>query len=300
MKPSKKSRLPLRLTASLMAALLMMTVLFPTAAFATVGSRETSLSQMMYAEYGSEVCATVYADGYVRRIAADATTVGELLEAGGIQIGAQDITEPALSAPVSNNMAITVTRVTTSTVTSTEVIPYSQIRRPSEYITKGTEQLERAGVNGSKLVTYEIIYKDGVESSRRVISEDVVSEPVDEIVVYGCGGTVTTPSGEQLSFVRKIDGEATAYTCEGQSWNTTFTGTTARVGAIAVDPKYIPLGTVVYISSPDGESWVYGTARAEDTGGAIKGHIIDLYMNTYRECINFGRRSCSIYILETN
>ncbi|MEG2212925.1 MAG: 3D domain-containing protein, partial [Clostridiales bacterium] len=34
------------------------------------------------------------------------------------------------------------------------------------------------------------------------------------------------------------------------------------------------------------------------TGGAIKGHIIDLYMNSYDECISWGRQDTNLYILE--
>lgn len=44
-------------------------------------------------------------------------------------------------------------------------------------------------------------------------------------------------------------------------------------------------------------SFVYGCATAEDTGGAIKGNIIDLYFDTEDECWNFGRRAVNVYIL---
>ena len=77
----------------------------------------------------------------------------------------------------------------------------------------------------------------------------------------------------------------------------TATGTTARVGAIAVDPKVIPYGTRMYIQSADG-SIVYGVATAEDCGGAIKGNKIDLFFDSYDACIQFGVRTCTVYILE--
>lgn len=82
--------------------------------------------------------------------------------------------------------------------------------------------------------------------------------------------------------------ELTAY-CYG---NITATGTTPKVNhTIAVDPKIIPYGSKVYI---DG----YGTYTAEDTGGVIKGNIIDIYMGSYDECMQFGRRKAEIYLLE--
>ena len=43
---------------------------------------------------------------------------------------------------------------------------------------------------------------------------------------------------------------------------------------------------------------MYGLAVAEDTGGAVKGNKIDLYFNTYRECINFGVRTATVYVLD--
>ena len=107
---------------------------------------------------------------------------------------------------------------------------------------------------------------------------------------------IVTLSGEVLTYTQVLSCEATAYTCEGSSWNTTATGTTARYGEIAVDPSVIPLGSRLYVTCDDGYC-VYGVCTAEDTGGAIKGYRIDLYFDTYNECINFGRRQCTVYIL---
>ena len=107
------------------------------------------------------------------------------------------------------------------------------------------------------------------------------------------GSTITTEDGEVLTYTSTMSVEATAYTGGG----ITATGTSARYGAIAVDPTVIPYGTKMYIVSDDGK-WIYGVATAEDCGGAIKGHIIDLYFDDYNTCIQFGRRNCTIYILD--
>lgn len=75
---------------------------------------------------------------------------------------------------------------------------------------------------------------------------------------------------------RQITVEATAYgaDCEGCS-GITANGTALYEGArvIAVDPNVIPLGTRVYVPG-------YGEAIAADTGGAIQGNIIDVFMGT--------------------
>ena len=51
------------------------------------------------------------------------------------------------------------------------------------------------------------------------------------------------------------------------------------------------------IVSNDG-AYVYGIAVAEDCGGDIKGDRMDLYFPTFDECIQFGRRVCTIYFLD--
>ena len=53
----------------------------------------------------------------------------------------------------------------------------------------------------------------------------------------------------------------------------------------------------MYIVSSDG-TITYGVATAEDCGGSIKGNRVDLFFDTYSECINFGVRSCTVYILD--
>lgn len=146
--------------------------------------------------------------------------------------------------------------------------------------------------------TDEEVYVPEEEPSTEEAPSEPETEP-DEDVRYPIIGenTITTASGEVLTYTHTMTVEATAYTktdagCD--DW--TATGTLARYGAIAVDPSVIPYGTRMYIVSWDG-SVVYGYATAEDCGGAINGARVDLYYDTYEECIQFGRRDCTIYFL---
>ena len=87
---------------------------------------------------------------------------------------------------------------------------------------------------------------------------------------------------------RTIKVVATAYT----GYSTTSTGQKPVWGTIAVDPRVIPYGTKVYIPQ-------FGrTFIANNTGGAIKGNKIDIFMNTRKECYNWGRRTIEIQILK--
>ncbi|RBP07967.1 3D domain-containing protein [Rossellomorea aquimaris] len=102
----------------------------------------------------------------------------------------------------------------------------------------------------------------------------------------------------QEEAVKEITVEATAYTasCEGCS-GTTATGVNllenpdAKV--IAVDPNVIPLGSKVYVEG-------YGYATAEDTGGAIKGNRIDVFIPSKDQAVDWGRKSVNVKILESN
>ncbi|MEH7215138.1 3D domain-containing protein, partial [Priestia megaterium] len=95
---------------------------------------------------------------------------------------------------------------------------------------------------------------------------------------------------------KEITVEATAYTayCAGCS-GITATGIDLRSNpnrkVIAVDPRVIPLGSRVYVEG-------YGEAIAGDTGGAIKGTRVDLFMASQSSALNWGRKTVKLQILD--
>ncbi|MDU2122902.1 MAG: 3D domain-containing protein [Clostridium celatum] len=104
--------------------------------------------------------------------------------------------------------------------------------------------------------------------------------------------TVSTANTEIGNVIKTLTMESTAYYGHG----ITASGLKPvrnpdGISTIAVDPDVIPLGTKVYVSG-------YGLAIAADTGGAIKGNIIDVFLNTNEECISWGRRNVTVQILE--
>lgn len=94
---------------------------------------------------------------------------------------------------------------------------------------------------------------------------------------------------------KEITVKATAYTasCEGCS-GITATGVNIKDNpnqkVIAVDPSVIPLGSKVYVEG-------YGEATAADTGGAIKGDRIDIFIPSEQDAINFGVKQVKVTIL---
>ena len=107
-------------------------------------------------------------------------------------------------------------------------------------------------------------------------------------------------SKEELESVTNKPGSSDdiSYSMEVKSYayytgTITATGTIPTFGrTIAVDPTVIPYGTRVYIPEFD------KTFIAEDCGGGIKGNKIDIYMNTEQDCLNWGVRNITIYILK--
>ncbi|MGG0475203.1 LysM peptidoglycan-binding domain-containing protein [Priestia aryabhattai] len=104
------------------------------------------------------------------------------------------------------------------------------------------------------------------------------------------------PAQESKSVSKEITVEATAYTayCAGCS-GITATGIDLRSNpnrkVIAVDPRVIPLGSRVYVEG-------YGEAIAGDTGGAIKGTRVDLFMASQSSALNWGRKTVKLQILD--
>jgi 3D (Asp-Asp-Asp) domain-containing protein len=103
--------------------------------------------------------------------------------------------------------------------------------------------------------------------------------------------------GRPVDYKKKISGSASAYTANDGA--RTSTGKIAQTGYVAVNPSQIPYGTKLYIVSKDGR-YNYGYSVAADTGGFTKWgtRVVDLYFDTYSECVNFGVRGVDIYVLD--
>ncbi len=253
--------------------------------------------------------------GETRSLIATQRTAGEVLTELGYNPKKTDKITPGYDEKVSDFDEITLIRVDEETVKVEEEIPYESTERENKALASGTRKLVQRGVPGEKTVSYKITYEDGVEVSREKISEEVKTQPIAQIREVGpkkkaanytiaSAGTVQTSRSGNLAYSKVITANATAYDASscGKSpshpaYGITATGAKAGYGIVAVDPSVIPLGSRLYIESSDG-SYVYGTAVAADTGGAIKGNRVDLCFNTRAEAIRFGRRAVKIYVLK--
>ena len=240
-------------------------------------------------------------------------TAGELLSRLNLEVGEYDVLSHTPDTLLDDGMALRVDSVIKRQESYTSTLPHETLLCNDASLPTGTREVLTEGVDGEMLLTADVLYVNGEETERAVLSETVTKAPVTEVVAVGtgeipesadpdampviAGGYITLPTGEVLTYTDSAAIRATAYTHTDAGCDmTTYTGTTVHKGTVAVDPRYIPYGTRMFIVSNDGE-YVYGIAVAEDCGGDIKGDRMDLYFPTFDECIQFGRRVCTVYFL---
>ena len=258
--------------------------------------RDEPLTEGMKIWIRLSVPITIVADGTTYTFESQPITVEDALSQYGIVVGENDVLSQPLLSYIYEETTIEVDRIDVRIETVDEYIEQPETEVEYAYLAAGVRATITEGSPGIDRNTYEVTYSDGEEINRVLLSTERVREPEERVVGVGPAdstGTATmamatTDDGASFYYKNSFTVEATAYTWTG---NTTATGTWPKVGTIAVDPDVIPLGTRVYVSG-------YGFAVAEDTGGAINNYIIDLYMDTYEECIQWGRRQTTIYILE--
>jgi 3D (Asp-Asp-Asp) domain-containing protein len=118
------------------------------------------------------------------------------------------------------------------------------------------------------------------------------------------GGVVQTPGGSR-TYRGVLNVKATAYDATWESngrWGpvAAWKGLALRPGMIAVDPRIIPLGSKVFVTGYRNPNLPSGgfVGIATDTGGAIKGNRIDIYMEaSKKEVLDFGIQNIKVYIL---
>lgn len=173
-----------------------------------------------------------------------------------------------------------------------EKVPKKTVYQDDPEKEAGEEEVLDEGEDGKKIKTFKITYsKDGEEFQKELISLQTIPSQ-DKKILRGtkiAWKTLQTSEGE-IRYWKKMRVYATHYDsrCLGcNEW--TAIGMRAGKGVIAVDPKIIPLRSKVYIPG-------YGIAIAGDTGGAIKGKIIDLGFEDARTA-GWSARFIDIYLL---
>lgn len=219
-------------------------------------------------------------------------TIDDLMEELGIELDEHDVVTTKPANEIVDKGIVGIERVDKKQFSKTEEIPYESEVIENDEMYQGETKVVQAGVKGEQIHTMQNVFVNDKLVSIENLDTEVVKEPVKEVVHKGTK-EVEGLNGKKVKKV--IVMQATAY--DPSAGSKTAMGTRARVGAVAVDPKVIPLGSKLYIESMDGFP-TYGYATAEDTGGAIKGNRIDLFYSTNSQALKFGRRNVKVYVLD--
>lgn len=258
-------------------------------------------------------------NGYEMTVLTSKTKVSDILEENNIVLEENQKTIPDLEEEITTGQTIQVTDKSYSEVqiskiseegveTSlnqllenyapiTEKIVVEQVAIPYETVTKnvaGTEanttnKVLQEGKDGLKEVTYKVKYQNEIEIEKTVISEVVVTEPVDKIVqvqkkVETSRSALPRTSGTTTAQINGETYKITAYCscakCCGKTTGRTASGTQATAGRTVAAPAKFAFGTKLNIGGH-----IY---TVEDRGGAIQGNRIDIYVGSHSAALQWG------------
>lgn len=176
----------------------------------------------------------------------------------------------------------------TSTVETKETkIPFEVKYVFNRDITPGRVKKVTDGLDGRKITTTTHWFENGVKVDTETKTETVPAK--DAVFHMGKAGFLEADRGSfNRASVKTM--ESTAYLpTDGSGHGRTASGLRAKFGVVAVDPKVIKIGTLLYVEG-------YGFAVAADTGGAIKGNKIDVCMHDKAKALKWGRRKVQVHI----
>lgn len=122
----------------------------------------------------------------------NAPTVRNVLTEVGVVLNPADRVEPDLYTQITPEMRIEVIRVTETTQTDTIAIPFERKTVVNEALPLNEQRLAQLGVDGEETVVTKIVFENGVEVSRTEISRNITRSPIEELLVIGGKGELTT------------------------------------------------------------------------------------------------------------
>jgi uncharacterized protein YabE (DUF348 family) len=225
----------------------------------------------------------------------DITTV---FSVEGITLKDKDKVTPALETKLSEGLKISVIRVENKNVTVSTPVEFKTVVKKDSGMANTKKKTVQDGKTGEKQTIFDVVYENGVEVSRTLLSEAIVQAPVDKVVVEGTYPSMpVSRGGDILPYSKTFTARATAYwAVRGIGKTYTASGRLAvrkpeGYSTIAVDPKLIPYGTKLFVEG-------YGFAIAADTGTGIKGEKIDVYFDTLAEAKRWAVKYVKVYVLK--
>ena len=135
----------------------------------------------------------------------------------------------------------------------------------------------RQGLNATRVAAIEAQARTAEARSA------TLSAPPTEVVAETATAPTREPAARPLAPGDTVTVTSTGYALRGR----TATGLPTAPGVVAVDPSVIPLGTRLTIPG-------YGVGVAADTGGSVRGNVIDVWFPTRQQALAWGRRTVTI------
>ncbi len=155
--------------------------------------------------------------GKKSEVTTTAATVEELLTEQGVTIDSDDKLKPSAATQITEGLDVVVDVVEVTKKTRTETIDHKVVTKKDSSLWSGESRLERAGKDGKAKRTYEITTVNGKERDKELVSEKIVTKPVDAVRVVG---TKTAPSsGKGLNLARAAMWDRIAKCESGNRWH---------------------------------------------------------------------------------
>lgn len=185
--------------------------------------------------------------------------------------------------------------ITEKIVVEQVTIPYETVTKNSQASGNTTDKVLQEGKDGLKEITYKVKYQNDVEIEKTVISEKVITEPVDKIVqvqkkVTSRGASTTRASSATGGTTYKVTAYCPCSKCCGKTNGMTASGTKATAGRTVAASSKFAFGTKLNIGGH-----IY---TVEDRGGAVNGNKIDIFVNTHAEALQWGVRYLTVSVVQ--
>lgn len=275
----------------------------------------TLFKDVINVEIEKKISGNIIVDGKTLPYLSGARDIDGLLKENNIKLGEDDRVEPEVKTILTTQTGnVEVIRVSVVESSDQKVIPMTASIKENSALPVGSRVILQVGQNGLSNVKERIRYENGIEVGREVLSSDVITSAIEEMIEVGPATTIKMPESvrvtsttgnvnvessatgngdasinQESGFKGSMTVSATAYTATGSG---TASGTMPEAGRTIAAWSGLPFGTRVYIPA------LGGVYVVEDRGGAVGPGGIDIYMNSQEECVQWGRQDIEIFFLD--
>lgn len=273
----------------------------------------------------------IIVDNHNYTVTTDAHTVKEVLDEHHIGLSSADRVVPGTGNVIEDQMKIQIIRYFAKTTEEYQRIPFKTVYYNDPNVEIGKQSIVQEGMPGQIKIVKSVTVENGTNVQEKMLSKQIVSNYRTKVIAIGSKPKVqerkylvyqpqqsiepVAAEKPQLAvkkvanfnhtFQYEIDSTTlTAYTAGVEStgkslgdegYGVTASGAIVKEGqTIAVDPTIIPMGWWVYITG-------VGYRKAEDTGSAIKGNKIDVYVEDLNVARSFGKKeNVVVYVIGPN